>query len=167
MATNADERELELVMQLMMNLKMDAPPDVHPAAAAAAAEAEAAPSSCGTRAEWAALLFDRMKCAADAGDAVARAAGLLEAFEGSVAAASRTDRDAAVAQNNLLKRAFLVQHRLLVAEKAKNVELQRQVDGCQDRVANLEKDKYALSVLLRQAQQQGSSMPGHFHPEVF
>ncbi|KAK3161256.1 hypothetical protein QOZ80_1BG0074740 [Eleusine coracana subsp. coracana] len=152
-------------MQLMMNLKMDAAPDVHPTAAAEA-EAEAAPS-CGTRAEWAALLFDRMKVAADAGDAVARAAGLLEAFEGSVVAASRAERDAAVAQNGLLKRAFLVQHRLLVAEKAKNVELQRQVDGCQERVASLEKDKYALSVLLRQAQQQGSSMPGHFHPEVF
>lgn len=90
---------------------------------------------------------------------------MLEAFEGSVAAAARAERNTVVSQNDLLKKAFRLQHRLLEAEKAKTLELQRQVHGSEERVTKLEKENYALSVHLMQ--KHGTSMPGYFHPEVF
>ncbi|TVU34547.1 hypothetical protein EJB05_16383, partial [Eragrostis curvula] len=179
MASNASEKaralqqcesDLDLVIARLTNLGLDPAPavgsstDAHPAnAAAAEAESAALPPfpPCGSRAEWAEVLFDRMSGAADAGDAKARAAALLEAFERSVAA----DLKVAAWQNGVLKKAVLVQHRLHKAQEEANRELRCQVAACQERARKLEADNYALSVHLRRAQQ--SSMPGRFHPEVF
>ncbi|KAF8676067.1 hypothetical protein HU200_047572 [Digitaria exilis] len=178
------ERDLDLAIERLINLRLDpehdagdgAAPfvsvtgdDFHRAPAAAAAEAQIAvvpaPSSGGsgrtlTREEWIERLVGEMASAADAGDARARAAGFLEEF---VAA----ERDVALWQNGVLKKAVLVQHHLDQAKEAANRELRRQLAACQERVRSLETDKYALSMYLRQAQPQGGSMTGPFHPAVF
>ncbi|TVU03322.1 hypothetical protein EJB05_51145, partial [Eragrostis curvula] len=176
MASNASEKaralqqcesDLDLVIARLTNLGLDPAPavgsstDAHPAAAEAESAALPPFPPCGSRAEWAEVLFDRMNGAADPGEAKARAAALLEAFERSVAA----DLKVAAWQNGVLKKAVLVQHRLHKAQEEANRELRRQVAACQERARKLEADNYALSVHLRQAQQ--SSMPGRFHPEVF
>ncbi|KAF8696868.1 hypothetical protein HU200_036507 [Digitaria exilis] len=178
------ERDLDLAIERLINLRLDPDHDagegaapyvsvsgdgVHRAPAAAETQTAAvvpAPASSGgsgrtlTREEWIERLVGEMAGAADAGDARARAAGFLEEF---VAA----ERDVALWQNGVLKKAVLVQHRLYQAKEAANRELRRQLAACQERVRSLETDKYALSMYLRQAQPQGGSMTGPFHPAVF
>ncbi|KAL6614940.1 hypothetical protein ACP70R_037210 [Stipagrostis hirtigluma subsp. patula] len=188
------ERDLDSTIERLLNLRLDpasdgeagpgaAPDGIGNEAHLAAVEAESAltvPSGGGGggggggRAEWVERLVREMASAEDMDDARARAAGVLEAFEGSLAAAAASTScavaaklDVAVWQNGVLKKAVLVQHRLHRAQEEANRELRRQVAGCQERVRRLESDNYALSMHLRQAQQQGSSMAGRFHPEVF
>ncbi|KAJ1284256.1 hypothetical protein BS78_03G191200 [Paspalum vaginatum] len=100
-------------------------------------------------------------------DATARAAGFLQAFGASVAAASRAERDAAQRQNATLKKAFLVLHAQHKAAKAANGELLRQLEECQGRMRTLEMDNYALSTYLKRTLPQGGSTMGRFLPEVF
>ncbi|KAL6842807.1 hypothetical protein ACP4OV_027651 [Aristida adscensionis] len=183
------ERDLDAAIERLVNLRLDpAQPDAEPAGAApdgigssgvrlAADEAETAlpvPSG-GGRAEWVERLVGEMAGAEDMDDARTRAGRVLEAFEGSLAAAAASTSSAAAAaaelevaawQNGVLKKAVLLQHRLHRAQEEANRELRRQVAGCQERVRRLESDNYALSMHLRQAQQ-GGSMHGPFHPEVF
>ncbi|XP_062202380.1 uncharacterized protein LOC133904818 [Phragmites australis] len=136
------------------------------AAVASAAETNLpVPSGgCGdNRTKWVEELIQQITSADDVHDARARAARLLESLERSVAA----ERDVAVWQSGVLKKAVLLQHRLHKAQEEENRELQRQVAACQERVRRLEYDNYALSAHIRQAQPKGGSMSGRFHPEVF
>jgi hypothetical protein len=179
------ERDLDVAIERLVNLRLDAAEhgahhdDVHPATAAAAAAAEEeeqrtvnvhVPSdgSDDRTDQWIERLMEAMASAENWGDARARAARLLEDFDASVATACRAERDVALWQNGLLKKAVRVQHRLYKEKEAANRELQRQLAGCQERVRSLETDNYALSMYLRNAQPQGGAITGRFHhPEVF
>ncbi|CAD6237897.1 unnamed protein product [Miscanthus lutarioriparius] len=176
------ERDLDVAIERLVNLRLDAAgahhDDVHPATAAAAEEEGEqrtvdvhVPSdgSDDRTDQWIERFMEAMACAENWGDARARAAGLLKDFDASVATTCRAERDVALWQNGLLKKAVRVQHRLYKEKEAANRELQRQLAGCQERVRSLETDNYALSMHLRNAQPQpqGGSITGRFHPEVF
>ncbi|TMW88841.1 hypothetical protein EJD97_018008 [Solanum chilense] len=136
------------------------------------------------RTEWVELFVREMTSASNIDDAKARAALALEAFEKSICArateaATRNFQQEHVMlkqqvedllqENNILKRAFAVQH-----ERQKEFEdrgnevnqLKQMVAQYQEQLRTLEVNNYALTMHLKQAQQ-GNSIPGRFHPDVF
>jgi len=133
--------------------------------------------------EWVEFLVIEMKNASDLDDARSRASRILEAFEKTVM--SRSGAMAEVLykentslkeqvqnllhENNILKRAVAIQHerQLEQEEKSKEVQQLRQlVTQYQEQVRTLELNNYALKLHLRKAEE-GSSMPGRFHPDIF
>ncbi|PWA57504.1 UBA-like protein [Artemisia annua] len=82
---------------------------------------------------------------------------------------SKEQIEALLRENTILKRAVVHQH-----ERQKdydsitqeNQHLKQLVSMHMERVRNLEVEKYALTMHLKEAQE-GSSMPGRFHPDVF
>ncbi|CAL4948794.1 unnamed protein product [Urochloa decumbens] len=176
------ERDLDLAIERLVNLRLDpedddagasggaASPEIiinNAAAAAAAAKAHrsaaspAAPSGgIRNRGEWVERLMVEMASAGDVGDARARAGRFLGEFLAA-------ERDGALRQNGVLKKAVLVQYHRHKEGEAGNAELRRQLAGCQERVRSLETDNYALAMYLRRAQPQGGAIAGSFHPEVF
>ncbi|CAL4955749.1 unnamed protein product [Urochloa decumbens] len=173
------ERDLDLAIERLVNLRLDPEDDagasegaaspeiiINNAAAAAAkahrsAAAPAAPSGgIRNRGEWVERLMVEMASAGDVGDARARAGRFLGEFLAA-------ERDGALRENGLLKKAVLVQYHRHKEGEVGNAELRRQLAGCQERVRSLETDNYALAMYLRRAQPQGGAIAGSFHPEVF
>lgn len=133
--------------------------------------------------EWVEFLVIEMKNASDLDDARARALRILEAFEktvmsrsGAIAEVLHKENTSIKEQvqnllneNNILKRAVTIQHerQLEQEEKSKEVQQLRQlVAQYQEQVRTLELNNYALKLHLRKAEE-GSSMPGRFHPDIF
>ncbi|CAI0472681.1 unnamed protein product [Linum tenue] len=125
-----------------------------------------------------------MMTAADLDDARRRAASILEAFEKTIASQSRSlgenikqmenaslrdHLQGLVNDNQILKRAVAIQHErnLEQEEKAKEVHnLKLVLNQYQEQVRSLELNNYALKLHLQRAQQQPSSFPGHFPPDI-
>ncbi|KAJ3679140.1 hypothetical protein LUZ60_017151 [Juncus effusus] len=135
-------------------------------------------------AQWAELFVKEMMSVSDINDAKNRAFRMLEVFEKSIAvrcATEITDKfkeeheklkeqfEAMVHENGVLKRAVVIQHERQKEYGNKILELEglkQLMPQYQEKIRTLEMSNYSLSVHLKQAQQ-NSSIPGHFHPDVF
>ncbi|KAK4713066.1 hypothetical protein R3W88_018973 [Solanum pinnatisectum] len=136
------------------------------------------------RTKWVELFVREMTSASNIDDAKTRASLALEAFEKSICAGAteaaaqnfqqehimlKQQVEDLLQENNILKRAFAVQH-----ERQKEFEdrgnevnqLKQMVAQYQEQLRTLEVNNYALTMHLKQAQQ-GNSIPGRFHPDVF
>ncbi|CAL9052283.1 unnamed protein product [Musa banksii] len=134
--------------------------------------------------EWVELFVREMMSAADIDDARTRASRALEFLEKSIMARAgaevienlhkenmvlKEQVEVLLRENSVLKRAVAIQHDRQKEYEEKSQELQhlkQLVSQYQEQVRTLEINNYALSMHLRQAQQ-GSSIPGRFHPDVF
>lgn len=77
--------------------------------------------------------------------------------------------EALIQENIILKRALCIQHERQKEYENKNQELKdlkQLVSQYQEQLRTLEVNNYALTMHLKQAEQ-SSSIPGHFHPDVF
>ncbi|KAG2318946.1 hypothetical protein Bca52824_012159 [Brassica carinata] len=136
--------------------------------------------------EWVDLFVREMMNASDMKDAKDRAARALEALEKSNARAGadaarqsslqqensmlRQQLEAIVQENSLLKRAVVTQQKRQRESEDQSQELQhlrQMVTQYQEQLRTLEVNNYALTLHLKQAQQNNSSIPGRFHPDVF
>ncbi|KAG2271136.1 hypothetical protein Bca52824_065691 [Brassica carinata] len=75
-----------------------------------------------------------------------------------------------VEENNLLKRAVVTQRKRQRESEDQSQELQnlrQMVTQYQEQLRTLEVNNYALTLHLKQAQQNNSSTPDWFHPDVF
>uniref|UniRef100_A0A0E0ACD8 CUE domain-containing protein n=1 Tax=Oryza glumipatula TaxID=40148 RepID=A0A0E0ACD8_9ORYZ len=129
-------------------------------------------------------VYPEMTNASDMGDARARASRALEVLEKSIV--ERTGADAAqnlqkenmmlkeqltvvLRENAVLKRAVAIQHERQKEfdERSQEVQsLKQLVVQYQEQLRTLEINNYALTMHLKQAQQ-NNSIPGHFNPDVF
>ncbi|KAH7299804.1 hypothetical protein KP509_24G030600 [Ceratopteris richardii] len=133
--------------------------------------------------QWVELFVREMLSASNLDDAKDRATRALEAFETTLVSRSgcvfqelqkentvlKQQIQTLIRENHVLKRAVTIQHeRQLEHENcAQEVQTLKQlVVQYQDQVRTLELNNYSLSLHLRRAQE-GSSMPGRFHPDVF
>lgn len=134
--------------------------------------------------EWVELFVREMTSASNIDDAKARASQALEVFEKSICARATeaTARDSQqehimlkqqiedlLQENAFLKRVFATQHeRQKEFEDRENEvnQLKQMVAQYQEQLRTLEVNNYALTMHLKQAQQ-GNSIPGRFHPDVF
>ncbi|KAI3754368.1 hypothetical protein L1987_54150 [Smallanthus sonchifolius] len=134
-------------------------------------------------ADWVDLFVTEMLSASNIDDARTRASRALEMLEKSIYERVATEAhglkqenmimkeqfQALIQENSLLKRAVSIQH-----ERQKEFEdrgqelhnLKQMVSQYQEQLRTLEVNNYSLTMHLKQAQQ-GSSMPGRFHPDVF
>nr|XP_043628571.1 uncharacterized protein LOC122600007 [Erigeron canadensis] len=134
-------------------------------------------------ADWVDLFVREMVNASNMDDARTRASRALEMLEKSIYERVTTEArgiqqenmimkeqlQALVQENTLLKRAVAIQH-----ERQKEFEdrgqelhnLKQMVSQYQEQLRTLEVNNYSLTLHLKQAQQ-GSSIPGRFHPDVF
>ncbi|KAL0698704.1 hypothetical protein Bca4012_054826 [Brassica carinata] len=137
--------------------------------------------------EWVDLFVREMMNASDMKDAKDRAARALEALEKSINARAGADAarqsslqqensmlrqqlEAIVQENSLLKRAVVTQQKRQRESEDQSQELQhlrQMVTQYQEQLRTLEVNNYALTLHLKQAQQNNSSIPGRFHPDVF
>jgi hypothetical protein len=133
--------------------------------------------------KWVELLVTQMQNASDLDDARARAMCTLEGFEKAVLSRSSAIIDdiqkenvvlkeqnrGLIHDNQILKRAVAIQHERHQDHEGRALELQhvkQLLTQYQEQVRTLELNNYSLTMHLRQAQE-GSSMPGRFHPDVF
>ncbi|CAN6459670.1 unnamed protein product [Victoria cruziana] len=134
--------------------------------------------------EWVELLVREMMSAGDMNDARLRASRILEVLEKSIMSRAgevvaenlrkenlilKEHFEALLRDNQILKRAVTIQHERQREYDERVQELQhlkQLVSQYQDQVRTLEVNNYALTMHLQQAQQ-NSSIPGHFHPDVF
>lgn len=134
-------------------------------------------------ADWVDLFVREMLSASNIDDARTRASRALELLEKSICERVTTEArgiqqenmmmkeqlQALIQENSLLKRAVTIQH-----ERQKEFEdrgqelhnLKQMVSQYQEQLRTLEVNNYSLTMHLKQAQQ-GSSIPGRFHPDVF
>ncbi|XP_009109664.1 plectin [Brassica rapa] len=137
--------------------------------------------------EWVNLFVSEMMNASDMKDAKDRAGRALEALEKSINARAGADAamqsslqqensmlrqqlEAIVQENGLLKRAVVMQQKRQKESDDQSQELQhlrQMVTQYQEQLRTLEVNNYALTLHLKQAQQNNSSIPGRFHPDVF
>ncbi|CAH8353600.1 unnamed protein product [Eruca vesicaria subsp. sativa] len=137
--------------------------------------------------EWVELFVREMMNASDMKDAKDRASRALEALEKSINARAGSDAsmrsslqqenlmlrqqlEAIVQENSLLKRAVVTQQKRQKETEDQSQELQRlrqMVTQYQEQLRTLEVNNYALTLHLKQAQQNNSSIPGRYHPDVF
>ncbi|KAF8089083.1 hypothetical protein N665_0518s0009 [Sinapis alba] len=137
--------------------------------------------------EWVELFVREMMNASDMKDAKDRAARALEALEKSINARAGADAamqsslqqenlmlrqqlEAIVQENSLLKRAVVTQQKRQRETEDQSQELQRlrqMVTQYQEQLRTLEVNNYALTLHLKQAQQNNSSITGRYHPDVF
>ncbi|KAG2303890.1 hypothetical protein Bca4012_062947 [Brassica carinata] len=138
--------------------------------------------------EWVELFVREMTNASDMKDAKDRAARALQALEKSINARAGADAaatqsslqqensmlrqqlEAIVQENSLLKRAVVTQQKRQRETEDQSQELQRlrqMVTQYQEQLRTLEVNNYALTLHLKQAQQNNSSIPGRYHPDVF
>ncbi|CDY44312.1 BnaA07g07960D [Brassica napus] len=78
--------------------------------------------------------------------------------------------EATVQENSLLKRAVVTQQKRQRETEDQSQELQglrQMVSQYQEQLRTLEVNNYALTLHLKQALQNNSSIPGRFHPDVF
>ncbi|KAM6580096.1 hypothetical protein CsatA_003870 [Cannabis sativa] len=135
-------------------------------------------------ADWVELFVREMMTASDMDDAKARASRVLEVLEKSIYTRASAEVAQTIHQENvvlkeqvgvlmqenaILKRAVSIQHDRHKEFENKNQELQQLkqlVSQYQEQLRTLEVNNYALTMHLKQAQQ-GNSIPGRFHPDVF
>ncbi|KAK1434045.1 hypothetical protein QVD17_10963 [Tagetes erecta] len=135
-------------------------------------------------AEWVELFVTEMMNATSVDDAKSRAMSMLECLEKSIR--ERSDGEAAkslhkentvlkeqnevlLRENTILKRAVAIQH-----ERQKDYDhstqevqhLKQLLSAHQEQLRTLQVNNYALTMHLKQAQE-GNSIPGRFHPDVF
>lgn len=140
-------------------------------------------SSTSEGSEWAELFVREMLSASNLDDAKDRATRALEAFEKTVLSRSgsvlqefqkentvlKEQIQSLVRENHILKRAVTIQHERQAEHENCPQEMQRLkqlIAQYQEQVRTLELNNYALNLHLRKAQE-GTSMPGRFHPDVF
>ncbi|KVI11682.1 UBA-like protein [Cynara cardunculus var. scolymus] len=124
-------------------------------------------------ADWVNLFVREMLSASNMDDARTRASRALELLEKSI-----TERDnvmmkeqlqVVIQENALLKRAVTIQHERRKEFEDRDQELhnlKQMVSQYQEQLRTLEVNNYSLTMNLKQAQQ-GNSIPGRFHPDVF
>ncbi|CAF2159951.1 hypothetical protein YC2023_089822 [Brassica napus] len=137
--------------------------------------------------EWVELFVREMMSASDMNDAKDRASRALEALDKSIKARAGADAamqsslqqensmlkqqlEATVQENSLLKRAVVTQQKRQRETEDQSQELQglrQMVSQYQEQLRTLEVNNYALTLHLKQALQNNSSIPGRFHPDVF
>uniref|UniRef100_M4EMX1 CUE domain-containing protein n=1 Tax=Brassica campestris TaxID=3711 RepID=M4EMX1_BRACM len=137
--------------------------------------------------EWVELFVREMMSASDMNDAKDRASRALQALDKSIKARAGADAamqsslqqensmlkqqlEATVQENSLLKRAVVTQQKRQRETEDESQELQglrRMVSQYQEQLRTLEVNNYALTLHLKQALQNNSSIPGRFHPDVF
>ncbi|KAK8959764.1 hypothetical protein KSP40_PGU001524 [Platanthera guangdongensis] len=129
---------------------------------------------------WVDIFVQEMMNASDWSNVRSRAILILESFEQMVVANSTASKEQEIASlkeqlqcllrdNQILKRAVTIQHErnLEFEEKAKEVEqLKNIINQYQQQVRMLELNNYSLKIHLQRAQET-SSIPGHFHPDIF
>ncbi|XP_043702718.1 uncharacterized protein LOC122652900 [Telopea speciosissima] len=129
---------------------------------------------------WVDIFVQEMMNAVDLDDARSRATRYLEAFERNVVAHTRASEEQELTSlrehlqnllrdNQILKRAVAIQHErnLEQEEKAREVQqLKHVISQYQEQLRTLELNNYTLKLHLQRAQE-SSSIPGHFHPDVF
>ncbi|XP_021290211.1 LOW QUALITY PROTEIN: uncharacterized protein LOC110421073 [Herrania umbratica] len=136
-------------------------------------------------AHWVDLFLREMMSCTSMDDAKARASRLLEVLRKSISRSAAEEAaqsfhkenimlkeqiEVLIHENTVLKRAVVIQHERQKDLDDKNHELQhlRQlVSQYQEQLRTLEVNNYGLMMHLRQAQQNNSSIPGCFHPDVF
>lgn len=137
--------------------------------------------------EWVELFVREMMNASDMKDAKDRASRALQALEKSINTRAGSDAamqislqqenlmlrqqlEAIVQENSLLKRAVVTQQKRQKETEDQSQELQRlrqMVTQYQEQLRTLEVNNYALTLHLKQAQQNNSSIPGRYNPDVF
>ncbi|CAF1928740.1 hypothetical protein HID58_066192 [Brassica napus] len=137
--------------------------------------------------EWVELFVREMMNASDMKDAKDRASRALQALEKSIYPRAGSDAamqsslqqensmlrqqlEAIVQENGLLKRAVVTQQKRQRETEDQSQELQRlrqMVTQYQEQLRTLEVNNYALTLHLKQAQQNNSSIPGRYNPDVF
>lgn len=134
--------------------------------------------------QWVEILVNEMASASNMDDAKARASRVMEVFEKSMISRISVEAmqsfqkensvykeqfEAVIRENSILKKAVAIQHERQKEHDERNQELQQLkqlVAQYQEQIRSLEVNNYALSMHLRQAQQ-GNSIPGHFHRDIF
>ncbi|CAI9100842.1 OLC1v1038027C1 [Oldenlandia corymbosa var. corymbosa] len=134
--------------------------------------------------EWVELFVREMMSASNIDDAKARASRALEVLEKSILVRAGAEAvqsiqqenvmlkqqlQALIQENNVLKRAVSIQHERQKEFEDKNQELhqlKQLVAQYQEQLRTLEVNNYALTMHLKQAQQ-NNSIPGRFNPDVF
>jgi hypothetical protein len=134
--------------------------------------------------EWVELFVREMTNASDIDDARARASRALEALEKSIVERAGAEASqnlhkenmmlkeqltVVLRENAVLKRAVAIQHERQKEfdERSHEVQsLKQLVLQYQEQVRTLEINNYALTMHLKQAQQ-NNSIPGRFNPDVF
>eukprot|EP00252_Welwitschia_mirabilis_P018290 TRINITY_DN4064_c0_g1_i1.p1 TRINITY_DN4064_c0_g1~~TRINITY_DN4064_c0_g1_i1.p1 ORF type:complete len:280 (-),score=55.16 TRINITY_DN4064_c0_g1_i1:262-1101(-) len=133
--------------------------------------------------EWVDLFVREMQSSLNMDDARARASRALETLEKVIIdrlqpiaenlrkenLVLRQQVDNLIRDSSILKRAVAIQHeRQKELEERENQlqQLKQLVPQYQEQLRTLEVNNYALTLHLRQAQQ-GNSIPGRFHPDVF
>lgn len=135
-------------------------------------------------AEWVELFVREMMSATSIDDARSRATRVLESLERSISAHVGAEAaecfnkenmmlkeqiEVCLKENSILKRAVAIQHERQKEYDDRNQEVQQLkqlMAQYQEQLRTLEVNNYALTMHLRQAQQ-GNSIPGRFHPDVF
>ncbi|KAI3701507.1 hypothetical protein L6452_26640 [Arctium lappa] len=134
-------------------------------------------------ADWVDLFVREMLSASNMDDARTRASRALELLEKSIRERVTTEArglqqenlmmkehlQSLIQENSVLKRAVAIQHERQKEFEDKGQELhnlKQMVSQYQEQLRTLEVNNYSLTMHLKQAQQ-GSSIPGHFHPDVF
>ncbi|KAG9444961.1 hypothetical protein H6P81_016301 [Aristolochia fimbriata] len=129
---------------------------------------------------WVDIFVQEMMNASDLDDARVRASRVLGAFEGSIISHSKKSEEEERAlmkeqlqvllrDNQILKKAVAIQHdrHLEQEEKMREVQqLKNMISQCQEQVRNLEINNYTLKLHLQRAHD-SSSIPSHFHPDIF
>ncbi|CDP10444.1 unnamed protein product [Coffea canephora] len=152
--------------------------------AASVQDASASEKHSIDKAEWVEHFVGEMMSASNIDDAKARASRTLEVLEKSIrvhatveAAQSfqqenvmlKQQLQALMQENNVLKRAVSIQHERQKEFDDRSQELhhlKQLVAQYQEQLRTLEVNNYALSMHLKQAQQ-NNSIPGRFNPDVF
>ncbi|XP_052176010.1 uncharacterized protein LOC127790508 [Diospyros lotus] len=135
-------------------------------------------------AEWVELFVREMMSATSIDDARLRATKVLKSLEKSISGRAGADAaesyhkenmmlkehmESLLRENTILKRAVAIQHERQKEYEDRNQEVQhlkQLVSQYQEQLRTLEVNNYALTMHLRQAQQ-NNSIPGRFNPDVF
>ncbi|KAL3532301.1 hypothetical protein ACH5RR_005822 [Cinchona calisaya] len=135
-------------------------------------------------AEWVELFVKEMMSASNIDDAKARASRALEVLEKSIRVRATAEAaqsfqqeniiikqqlQALIQENMVLKRAVSIQHERQKEFEDRSQELHQLkelVAQYQEQLRTLEVNNYALTMHLKQAQQ-NNSIPGRFNPDVF
>ncbi|XP_044486781.1 uncharacterized protein LOC123211881 isoform X2 [Mangifera indica] len=130
--------------------------------------------------KWVDLFVHEMMNSTDLDDARGRAARILEAFESSITANSKTLKEhehaslkehmkSLLNDNQILKRAVAIQHERHLEQQERDKEVQHLklvISQYQEQVQTLEMSNYALKVHLQRAQER-SSISGQYHPDIY
>ncbi|KAJ4832896.1 hypothetical protein Tsubulata_026356 [Turnera subulata] len=143
-------------------------------------KAEGVHNCMGDGSEWVDSFVQEMMQAASLEDARGRAGRMLEAFEQRVTAHSNASAElehtslkghlqSLLNDNQILKRAVAIQHERNMEQEEKTREIQNLklvLNQYQEQLRSLELSNYTLKLRL-QREQQSSSIPGQFHPDVY